>query len=233
MWNCSSCMTILVKMYLETFFVFSCSSDNVAELINNTAILEHNTASKSTCANFRNMVCTAPDFSTGSRLSFDVINKFKLLFLFNSLSKRLRGRTERDQSLSQRRNLLSCFQQKSPSQAVTLLTGYKYVPTYSSASHLHGLYILLYNKSECPWVRIRMFISVLWFASTNSRFSSDTLQWKLCCHTQCIRCSVELLGNIQMLFLVYILSGNRSINKLTWMSLILDDLPASGHHCPR
>lgn len=33
-------------------------SDNVGELINNTAILEHNTATKSTCATFRNMVCT-------------------------------------------------------------------------------------------------------------------------------------------------------------------------------
>ncbi len=140
-------MTILVKMYLETFFVFSCSSDNVAELINNTAILEHNTASKSTCANFRNMVCTALDFSARNR--FDVVNKFTLLFLFNSLSKRLRGQTERDQSLSQRRNLLSCFQQKSPSQAVTLPTEYKYVPTYCSACYLHGLYILLHNKSRC------------------------------------------------------------------------------------
>lgn len=38
------------------------SSDTVGELINNTAILEHNTASKSTCATFRNMVSTAQDF---------------------------------------------------------------------------------------------------------------------------------------------------------------------------
>uniref|UniRef100_A0AAY5EML8 Signal transducer and activator of transcription n=1 Tax=Electrophorus electricus TaxID=8005 RepID=A0AAY5EML8_ELEEL len=34
-------------------------TENVGELINSTAILEHNTASKSTCATFRNMVCTA------------------------------------------------------------------------------------------------------------------------------------------------------------------------------
>lgn len=49
------------KLTLKLFHA-TCS-DNVGELINNTAILEHNTVSKSTCATFRNMVCTGLDLS--------------------------------------------------------------------------------------------------------------------------------------------------------------------------
>lgn len=49
--------------YILYTVIFHCS-ENVGELINNSAILEHNTASKNTCATFRNMVCTAFKHST-------------------------------------------------------------------------------------------------------------------------------------------------------------------------
>lgn len=40
------------------------SSENVGEVINNSAILEHNTTTRSTCATFRNMVRTGPRSSS-------------------------------------------------------------------------------------------------------------------------------------------------------------------------
>lgn len=49
------------------------SSDAVGELLNNTAILEHNTVSKSTCATFRNMVSAAQGFEIGLPFSFPSI----------------------------------------------------------------------------------------------------------------------------------------------------------------
>lgn len=39
-------------------------SENVGDLINSTAILEHNTSSKSTCATFRNMVGDVAELQT-------------------------------------------------------------------------------------------------------------------------------------------------------------------------
>lgn len=51
---------LTLRKYANVFYdrslSFSPLSENVGELINSTAILEHNTSSKSTCATFRNMV---------------------------------------------------------------------------------------------------------------------------------------------------------------------------------
>lgn len=114
------------KTDIETL-CFAICSDNVGELINNTAILEHNTASKSTCATFRNMVCSTPDLSHQIFFFFlSLVNQF--YFWFNSPSRRSRERTERDQSLWQRRSLLSCSRQRSPSQGATHPTGYRFGP---------------------------------------------------------------------------------------------------------
>lgn len=70
---------VLSVLNSSCFSLFVPCRDNVGELINNTAILEHNTSSKSTCATFRNMVCTALDFSAQIELSFSVVNKFVVL----------------------------------------------------------------------------------------------------------------------------------------------------------
>lgn len=58
------------------------SSDNVAELINNTAILEHNTASKSTCANFRNM--SIKKIKRADRKGSESVTEEKFAILFST-----------------------------------------------------------------------------------------------------------------------------------------------------
>ncbi|XP_077368308.1 signal transducer and activator of transcription 6 isoform X2 [Festucalex cinctus] len=56
------------------------SSDNVGDVINNTAILEHNTVSKSTCANFRNMSIKRIKRSDRKGSESVTEEKFALLF---------------------------------------------------------------------------------------------------------------------------------------------------------
>ena len=59
-WPSNSAHSVSFNSSIVVFVVLSyCPSENVGEVINNTAILEHNTSSKSTCASFRNMVGTA------------------------------------------------------------------------------------------------------------------------------------------------------------------------------
>lgn len=93
------------------------SSDNVGELINNTAILEHNTASKSTCATFRNMVSAAK----ASKLAY-LPPSSEPTPCSHSPSKRSREPTGRGRSQWRRRSLLCSSRRRSPSQAVTLRT---------------------------------------------------------------------------------------------------------------
>lgn len=60
----------------------SVSGDNVGELINNTAILEHNTASKSTCATFRNM--SIKKIKRADRKGSESVTEEKFAFLFST-----------------------------------------------------------------------------------------------------------------------------------------------------
>ncbi|KAM7404669.1 hypothetical protein PAMP_011996 [Pampus punctatissimus] len=57
-------------------------SDNVGELINNTAILEHNTASKSTCATFRNM--SIKKIKRADRKGSESVTEEKFALLFSA-----------------------------------------------------------------------------------------------------------------------------------------------------
>ncbi|XP_034028220.1 signal transducer and activator of transcription 6 isoform X2 [Thalassophryne amazonica] len=57
-------------------------SDNVGELINNTAILEHNTASKSTCANFRHM--SIKKIKRADRRGSESVTEEKFALLFSA-----------------------------------------------------------------------------------------------------------------------------------------------------
>ncbi|KAF7645284.1 hypothetical protein LDENG_00207160 [Lucifuga dentata] len=57
-------------------------SDNVGELINNTAILEHNTTSKSTCATFRNM--SIKKIKRADRKGSESVTEEKFAFLFST-----------------------------------------------------------------------------------------------------------------------------------------------------
>ncbi|KAK2851349.1 hypothetical protein Q5P01_007625 [Channa striata] len=59
----------------------SCS-DNVGELINNTAILEHNTASKHTCATFRNM--SIKKIKRADRKGSESVTEEKFAILFST-----------------------------------------------------------------------------------------------------------------------------------------------------
>uniref|UniRef100_A0A3Q3VX74 STAT transcription factor protein interaction domain-containing protein n=1 Tax=Mola mola TaxID=94237 RepID=A0A3Q3VX74_MOLML len=56
--------------------------DNVGELINNTAILEHNTSSKSTCANFRNM--SIKKIKRADRKGSESVTEEKFAILFST-----------------------------------------------------------------------------------------------------------------------------------------------------
>ncbi|XP_060930918.1 signal transducer and activator of transcription 6 [Limanda limanda] len=56
--------------------------DNVGELINNTAILEHNTASKSTCATFRNM--SIKKIKRADRKGSESVTEEKFALLFST-----------------------------------------------------------------------------------------------------------------------------------------------------
>uniref|UniRef100_A0A665VTD7 Signal transducer and activator of transcription n=1 Tax=Echeneis naucrates TaxID=173247 RepID=A0A665VTD7_ECHNA len=56
--------------------------DNVGELINNTAILEHNSASKSTCANFRNM--SIKKIKRADRKGSESVTEEKFALLFST-----------------------------------------------------------------------------------------------------------------------------------------------------
>eukprot|EP00064_Thunnus_orientalis_P012779 superscaffoldBa00002003_g12814 len=60
----------------------SVPSDNVGELINNTAILEHNTASKSTCATFRNM--SIKKIKRADRKGSESVTEEKFALLFST-----------------------------------------------------------------------------------------------------------------------------------------------------
>lgn len=60
----------------------SVPSDNVGELINNTAILEHNTASKSTCATFRNM--SIKKIKRADRKGSESVTEEKFALLFSA-----------------------------------------------------------------------------------------------------------------------------------------------------
>lgn len=57
-------------------------SDNVGELINNTAILEHNTATKSTCATFRNM--SIKKIKRADRKGSESVTEEKFALLFST-----------------------------------------------------------------------------------------------------------------------------------------------------
>ncbi|KAM4610102.1 signal transducer and activator of transcription 6 [Polymixia lowei] len=57
-------------------------SENVGELINNTAILEHNTASKSTCATFRNM--SIKKIKRADRKGSESVTEEKFALLFSA-----------------------------------------------------------------------------------------------------------------------------------------------------
>uniref|UniRef100_A0AAQ4Q2N4 Signal transducer and activator of transcription n=1 Tax=Gasterosteus aculeatus aculeatus TaxID=481459 RepID=A0AAQ4Q2N4_GASAC len=57
-------------------------SDNVGELINNTAILEHNTSSKSTCATFRNM--SIKKIKRADRKGSESVTEEKFALLFST-----------------------------------------------------------------------------------------------------------------------------------------------------
>ncbi|XP_077456784.1 signal transducer and activator of transcription 6 [Stigmatopora argus] len=57
-------------------------SDNVGEVINNTAILEHNTASKSTCATFRNM--SIKKIKRADRKGSESVTEEKFALLFST-----------------------------------------------------------------------------------------------------------------------------------------------------
>ncbi|XP_071775972.1 signal transducer and activator of transcription 6 [Centroberyx gerrardi] len=57
-------------------------SENVGELINNTAILEHNTASKSTCATFRNM--SIKKIKRADRRGSESVTEEKFALLFSA-----------------------------------------------------------------------------------------------------------------------------------------------------
>ncbi|KAM3872311.1 signal transducer and activator of transcription 6 [Diretmus argenteus] len=56
--------------------------ENVGELINNTAILEHNTATKSTCATFRNM--SIKKIKRADRKGSESVTEEKFAFLFST-----------------------------------------------------------------------------------------------------------------------------------------------------
>uniref|UniRef100_A0A4W6ENT5 Signal transducer and activator of transcription 6, interleukin-4 induced n=1 Tax=Lates calcarifer TaxID=8187 RepID=A0A4W6ENT5_LATCA len=60
----------------------SVPGDNVGELINNTAILEHNTASKSTCATFRNM--SIKKIKRADRKGSESVTEEKFALLFST-----------------------------------------------------------------------------------------------------------------------------------------------------
>ncbi|XP_070823613.1 signal transducer and activator of transcription 6 [Chaetodon trifascialis] len=60
----------------------SVPGDNVGELINNTAILEHNTASKSTCATFRNM--SIKKIKRADRKGSESVTEEKFALLFSA-----------------------------------------------------------------------------------------------------------------------------------------------------
>ncbi|KAM9855801.1 signal transducer and activator of transcription 6 isoform 2-T2 [Aulostomus maculatus] len=60
----------------------SAPCDNVAELINNSAILEHNTASKSTCATFRNM--SIKKIKRADRKGSESVTEEKFALLFSA-----------------------------------------------------------------------------------------------------------------------------------------------------
>ncbi|XP_056128839.1 signal transducer and activator of transcription 6 isoform X2 [Lampris incognitus] len=60
----------------------SMPSENVGELINNTAILEHNTTSKSTCATFRNM--SIKKIKRADRKGSESVTEEKFALLFSS-----------------------------------------------------------------------------------------------------------------------------------------------------
>uniref|UniRef100_A0A8C9YYL0 Signal transducer and activator of transcription n=1 Tax=Sander lucioperca TaxID=283035 RepID=A0A8C9YYL0_SANLU len=60
----------------------SVPGDNVGELINNTAILEHNTASKSTCATFRNM--SIKKIKRADRKGSESVTEEKFAILFST-----------------------------------------------------------------------------------------------------------------------------------------------------
>ncbi|XP_059189086.1 signal transducer and activator of transcription 6 [Centropristis striata] len=62
--------------------VGSMPGDNVGELINNTAILEHNTASKSTCATFRNM--SIKKIKRADRKGSESVTEEKFALLFST-----------------------------------------------------------------------------------------------------------------------------------------------------
>ncbi|KAM8863456.1 signal transducer and activator of transcription 6 isoform 1-T2 [Spinachia spinachia] len=57
-------------------------SDNVGELINNTAVLEHNTSSKSTCATFRNM--SIKKIKRADRKGSESVTEEKFALLFST-----------------------------------------------------------------------------------------------------------------------------------------------------
>ncbi|XP_046895595.1 signal transducer and activator of transcription 6 [Hypomesus transpacificus] len=58
------------------------SSENVGEVINNTAILEHNTSSKSTCASFRNM--SIKKIKRADRKGSESVTEEKFALLFST-----------------------------------------------------------------------------------------------------------------------------------------------------
>ncbi|KAM3617646.1 uncharacterized protein V6R79_009173 [Siganus canaliculatus] len=60
----------------------SVAGDNVGELINNTAILEHNTSSKSTCATFRNM--SIKKIKRADRKGSESVTEEKFALLFSA-----------------------------------------------------------------------------------------------------------------------------------------------------
>lgn len=60
----------------------SIPGDNVGELINNTAVLEHNTASKSTCATFRNM--SIKKIKRADRKGSESVTEEKFALLFST-----------------------------------------------------------------------------------------------------------------------------------------------------
>ncbi|XP_068600291.1 signal transducer and activator of transcription 6 [Brachionichthys hirsutus] len=60
----------------------SLPSDNVGEVINNTAILEHNTSSKSTCATFRNM--SIKKIKRADRKGSESVTEEKFALLFST-----------------------------------------------------------------------------------------------------------------------------------------------------
>ncbi|XP_020503925.1 signal transducer and activator of transcription 6 isoform X1 [Labrus bergylta] len=60
----------------------SIPSDNVGELINNSAVLEHNTASKSTCATFRNM--SIKKIKRADRKGSESVTEEKFALLFST-----------------------------------------------------------------------------------------------------------------------------------------------------